>query len=210
MSFAGDNNETEPHWVRQSQASAGNRSSEQNTRSPSTDSKGKAKLIQKSKHERGCFLTFILIVNVFTAALALTFVVSQVVAIILEDSMQIPQFVVRGYGVVFGLSMILIEIGWPEIVKENILSHSWICRGFAYAFIGTLALEEADEGSFADSAKYFLDYMGYFVCGIGALYFVMGCLCLKGYHTKLIQEHDEKLARSKLAKEIQEENFTAA
>jgi len=207
-----------PPWATKTETNVYNSTTEDTKSVPPSSNKQEKRFVKEPNQStrllsppkepsKGCFLSTIIFLKILTIIVSIVFIVSQSLAIFLETDLTVTELLIRIYGTLFGLSIIPIEVGWPNFITETALFKSWIFRGIAYGFVGILALEEAEEGHYTGKIHDFLEYIGFFVSGIGLLYFLMGCFCLKSLHERLQNEYLDLFARSVLARQIFEENF---
>lgn len=154
---------------------------------------------------RRCFHKFFIFVSVIVVLCAVWMAAGQVLgAIIYKNSL--VQYVLRGYVIILAVLVILIEIEWPKSIRETPLFYYWIPRGLVYLFVGVIGMQENDKSEFLNSDEEnefyntisdILVAVAWNMAGCGALYFVMGILCLQLILNDLREDYQ---ARFELAK----------
>lgn len=131
--------------------------------------------------QKGCLLQFLTIFSslIIVCAVGISFL--QVLGVYyLVSEMTFVRAAIRIYVVLFSFIVILNELEWSALVRNSIISYSWIARGMFYSFIGFIVLDQ-HVGHQLESQIFRLCFS---VCGdtlvvSGAVYILMGLLCLK-------------------------------
>jgi len=145
---------------------------------------------------------FFVLINVLTGLAALNMGVGQLIGIMVQSTGPI-QYILRIYVIALCFLVILVEKEWTKFARESIILHNWITRGFCYAFIGLLGLEENDTAkqngsewaSFSPTEKY-VSAVAWVMVACGTLYFGMGVCCLQLVYNKLRRDYQERCQRA--------------
>jgi hypothetical protein len=139
-------------------------------------------------------------ISVVAMIAALSMATGQIVGLVFKKLGPI-QWVLRGYVIALCLLVLFNELEMSKLARENMILHNWVCRGLLYSFIGVIGLEENDTYEYKDdpplgagSAKYFLHVVSWIIIGVGAIYFVMGLLCIQRQYEFERVEFKEKSA----------------
>ena len=107
-------------------------------------------------------------------------------------------------------------------VLRGLAYSNWILRGFVYSFIGLIGLEQDLAKKVEDIAAgttsvfgpdigtlfamLFVSITTWIIIGVGALYAVLGLLCLQRWNERMEKDHTEKVNEWKRIKK-QDEDF---
>jgi predicted membrane protein len=107
-------------------------------------------------------------------------------------------------------------------VLRGLAYSNWILRGFVYSFIGLIGLEQDLAKKVEDIAAgttsvfgpdigtlfamLFVSITTWIIIGVGAIYAVLGLLCLQRWHERMEKDHTEKVNEWKRKKK-QDEDF---
>ena len=107
-------------------------------------------------------------------------------------------------------------------VLRGLAYSNWILRGFIYSFIGLIGLEQDLAKKVEDIAAgttsvfgpdigtlfamLFVSITTWIIIGVGALYAVLGLLCMQGWNERMEKDHTEKVNEWKRKKK-QDEDF---
>jgi hypothetical protein len=107
-------------------------------------------------------------------------------------------------------------------VLRGLAYSNWILRGFVYSFIGLIGLEQDLAKKVEDIAAgttsvfgpdigtlfamLFVSITTWIIIGVGALYAVLGLLCLQRWNERMEKDHTEKVNEWKRKKK-QDEDF---
>ena len=119
---------------------------------------------------------------------------------------------------IFYFIFVLIE----SRVLRGLAYSNWILRGFIYSFIGLIGLEQDLAMKVEDIAAgttsvfgpdigtlfamLFVSITTWIIIGVGALYAVLGLLCMQGWNERMEKDHTEKVNEWKRKKK-QDEDF---
>ena len=122
------------------------------------------------------------------------------------------------YLAIFYFIFVLIE----SRVLRGLAYSNWILRGFIYSFIGLIGLEQDLAMKVEDIAAgttsvfgpdigtlfamLFVSITTWIIIGVGALYAVLGLLCLQRWNERMEKDHTEKVNEWKRKKK-QDEDF---
>ena len=122
-----------------------------------------------------------------TIASATTVIFTQIMLIFGSVAYDPTDVIIRLYGILLCIGVILCELELTEVVRTFIVLQNWISRGFAYIFVAMLALNHGTLNLDSTTMKYVEFSTSSLIC-LGSLYIFMGIFCLK----KL---RDDKMAR---------------
>eukprot|EP00581_Thalassiosira_minuscula_P016015 CAMPEP_0183722746 /NCGR_PEP_ID=MMETSP0737-20130205/14615_1 /TAXON_ID=385413 /ORGANISM="Thalassiosira miniscula, Strain CCMP1093" /LENGTH=339 /DNA_ID=CAMNT_0025952977 /DNA_START=134 /DNA_END=1153 /DNA_ORIENTATION=- len=193
----------------------------------SSKSKKDTKKQKQKKKKEGpqksiCHLVFDSVRYLAILASCMMFAMQIVPLIIVGGESTWLQIAVRCYLAIFCLSFVLTESRIP-ILRKLLASHNdnWILRGFLYTFIGLIGMEqdlavkvaEIAAGTTANVfgpdygtlfATLFMNITTWVMIAVGALYFLLGLLCLQGWYERLEKDHTEKVKAWKREKKREE------
>lgn len=105
----------------------------------------------------------------------------------------------------FSILIMLNELEWWGLLKNSPILWNWIPRGYFYAFIGLVSVEENEVksdmplnsivGSY--SAAMFIETVSWMIFAVGVLYSVFGLCCGQLYVNKVRDNYSERLAERK-------------
>ena len=140
-------------------------------------------------------------ISYITAASATTVFFSQIMLIFGDGSNNVPGTVVRLYGVVLCVGVVLAEFELTEVVRTFIIVQNWITRGLAYIFVGLLAYDH-DETTLDSSSLAYVNVTSLGLIGIGGLYMVMGVACMKKLRDDKMAKYIQLLSHTEIQKAI--------
>ena len=156
-------------------------------------------LTGKEKPKIPCLVLSVDILSFFTIASCLTVIIASVVNFF-DNDLQILDHIVGFYLLVICVPIMFIELQWFKVLKQSLISTRWTVRGFVYVFIGTLVLQNHPEDTFSNSSPstviVLLAAFTMFVSG--TLYFVLGCLCVKGRYDTKLESYKQDIADYKV------------
>uniref|UniRef100_A0A7S1ZES8 Uncharacterized protein n=1 Tax=Ditylum brightwellii TaxID=49249 RepID=A0A7S1ZES8_9STRA len=154
-----------------------------------------------------CHVVFIL-VSTATVIASTCLAISQAIPVL---SVGILHNILRIYIFIFCFIFILteLELKWFE---EKIPSlQNWMLRGWIYSFVGIIGAEEATsvqvQGLMSEKfqsvaaghvVSIFLRVSSWAMAICGALYFLMGLICMKGVRDKHREQYESRFEESKL------------
>ncbi len=106
----------------------------------------------------------------------------------------------------FCVMIILNEVEWWGILRASPLLWNWIPRGYLYAFIGLVSVEENNlkpsSGALNTlpidyTAALFIETASWMMFVIGILYISLGLCCCQVYQTKVRENYKERVAERK-------------
>ena len=104
------------------------------------------------------------------------------------------------YGLFFCMTVLFIELEFPKVIRENILSKSFVARGLYYVFIGLLVYDTtvySCDGEPSSLEQYYPNIDSYITAitvmmmSIGSFYFLMGISCMKKKKDKILEEYNK-------------------
>jgi hypothetical protein len=128
--------------------------------------------------------------------------IGQVIGVAFEVDNPI-QYVLRVYVIFLCVLVVLNEMEWTKYTTDSTLLKLWITRGFIYAFVGVLGLEEnetsrAKGGSGSQNiALSYISIVAWMMVAAGCLYTIFGLFCLQMLYDKLRREYVQRLERAK-------------
>lgn len=93
------------------------------------------------------------------------------------STMPTPELILRCYGVVFGIFIVLVELELPFVLSHAAFMDSWVARGLCIAFVGLLDVlfDHSGHGHF----NFWRHVVGYLVIAVGCIYTGLGLLCFR-------------------------------
>jgi len=119
----------------------------------------------------------------------------------------------RAYGLVFCLTICVIELELGATARSSVVSRFWTLRGLLYVLVGLMALDAADDDERrrrdADDRPAWRDdsvvpYILYLratataLLALGLLYVALGLCCCKHLKERLALDHRKQLAKAQL------------
>jgi len=153
------------------------------------------------RNSHKCFL----LVSLLTALSAVWMAIGQVLGIIVYEN-TIVTYTLRGYVILLCLLVVLVELEWPQAVREMFLFRHWVSRGLFYTFIGVVGMQENESSDVVitktDSEAYemmsdIVIVVAWNMVGCGLLYIVMGLLCLHYVLKRLRVDYQERVQSAK-------------
>ena len=111
------------------------------------------------------------------------------------------QGLLRCYVVLACFTIVLNELSVTQFLRESRILRAWITRGIIYSFVGVLGLAENDTTSADmdhinapghDQAMKFINVVACTMTAMGALYYVMGCLCLQLVYNRVMADYERR------------------
>ena len=136
--------------------------------------------------------------------------------VLLKEKSTLLQNAVRAYMIIFCVSFIVLELRVPLLRRIAMPNSNWILKGFMYSFIGLIGMEQdlalkvediaagtssllsPDYGTLI--ATLFLTLTTWIMICIGALYTLMGVLCMQGWYESMEKKHRERVIEWKKKK----------
>ena len=109
-----------------------------------------------------------------------------VIATIDRYSLEYKDIIMRAYAIMFCVVIVLVEIDWRCVVRRMRILDLWFFRGLFYFFVGFITIE--GDKTFTDPQ----DIIGLIQIGVGALYIIMGALCIKSIKTQRLALYENK------------------
>ena len=170
---------------------------------------------------KSCLHIFFDFVGSVTSISALCMVLSQVLPLFFVDECEIGpvQMALRVYMTVFCVGVIVAELECLFINSMPLL-HNWLVRGIVYSFLGIVGMEESvavkfdfknDDNNVTTTkeghASLFIKLSSYAMTAMGALYFLMGCLCMRRLRDNCRMKYNERIRKAEMRHEILQENL---
>ena len=136
--------------------------------------------------------------------------------VILKETSTLLQNAVRAYMIIFCVSFIALELRVPLLSRIAMPSSNWILKGFMYSFIGLIGMEQdlalkvediaagtssllsPDYGTMI--ATLFLTLTTWIMICVGAVYTLLGLLCMQRWYENMEKKHSEKVREWKKKK----------
>lgn len=138
--------------------------------------------------------------------MSLLLVIAQVVSVVYLPFDGI-ELVLKIFLSSFSVLVILNELELWEVLRSSPLLKNWIPRGYFYAFIGMVSLEENNikpkEGSDLTTipvdytAAMFIETASWMMVGLGVCYVIFGLCCGQRYLYKVKDDYSERLTEQK-------------
>lgn len=131
--------------------------------------------------QKGCLLQFLTVFSSAIIVCAIGIAFMQVASLyFMAIELSLIRAGIRLYVIIFSIIIILNEMEVSSLVRNSIISYSWIGRGLFYFFIGLIVLDQ-HVGHHIDSQVFRLSFgiFGHALLCSGVCYLVMGLLCLK-------------------------------
>ena len=177
----------------------------------------KAKLVDRRRKmlsglpRRNCCHGLFIIINIIAVAACLLLILSQVLPIFVVKEVQtILQLTLRGYLTFFCLIFIFAEMELPlPFVRSSQSLHNFISKGFNYTFVAIVAMEQAQADLVEEFIKkrtndpmgmdlswfhaLFVEIPAWVMLGVGALYMVMGILCMRPVRDRCREDYARRM-----------------
>ncbi|KAL7525617.1 hypothetical protein ACHAWF_003819, partial [Thalassiosira exigua] len=173
---------------------------------------GKSKKEKKEKKkndgpQKSCFhLLFDAVRYLAVLASFLMFAQQAVPLLVLRKESTWLQIAVRSYLAIFCLSFMIAESRIPFLKRISSPHDGWVLRGFLYSFVGLVGMEQdiaikaTDIASLGPAsilgpdygtlfATLYMSVSAWIMIGAGALYAILGMLCLQGLYEKMEKGH---------------------
>lgn len=131
--------------------------------------------------QKGCLLQFLTIFSSVIIVCGIGIAFLQIASMYyMAMDMSLVRAGIRLYVIFFSIIVILNELEVSALVRNSIISYSWIARGLLYCFIGLIVLDQ-HVGHHLDSQVFRLCFgvFGHTLFVAGVCYFLMGLMCLK-------------------------------
>ncbi|EJK65646.1 hypothetical protein THAOC_13474 [Thalassiosira oceanica] len=163
-----------------------------------------------------CHVTFNLIRIVAVVANFMMLAQQLLPLVLLKEESTLLQNAVRAYMIIFCVSFIVLELRIPLLSRIAMPNSNWILKGFMYSFIGLIGMEQdlalkvediaagtssllnPDYGTMI--ATLFLTLTTWIMIGIGAVYTLMGLLCMQSWYENMEKKHRERVREWKKKK----------
>lgn len=113
------------------------------------------------------------------------------------STMPTAELILRCYGVVFGVLIVLVELELPFVLSHAAFMDSWVARGLCIAFVGLLDVLFDHQGAAGPNLDFWRHLVGYLVMCVGSVYTALGLLCFR----KLKAVALTRIRREKIMKE---------
>ena len=124
---------------------------------------------------------------------------------VLYDKQDAIQWVLRLYVTILCILIIFNELEWTKYARESAILRIWITRGFFYAFVGVLGIDQnfsatVRNNSVANAAAtLYFTAVAWFMIVCGLVYATLGLCCLQIAHDKMKASYQARLERAKAA-----------
>eukprot|EP00903_Cladosiphon_okamuranus_P020289 g18619.t1 len=123
-----------------------------------------------------CFFRFLSVLTILLA-----FVVIGTNCYIIYDQYAVIKargILLRVYGVVFSIFIILGELEWSRFTKFFGFLKYWPARGLFYIFVGLITWDQTDTTSTSSYGTY-EDIVAFLMFAVGGIYFLLGLACMR-------------------------------
>ncbi|KAL7532269.1 hypothetical protein ACHAWF_004069, partial [Thalassiosira exigua] len=142
--------------------------------------------------------------KVVTVLMALLLVVAQVVSVVYLP-FDAVELVIKFFLSSFAVVIILNELEWWSLLTNSPLLTNWVPRGYFYAFIGVVSLEENDLKPSKPlsalpvdyTAALFIEVSSWMMFANGAIYLLFGLCCGQRFMNNVRDNYSERLAERK-------------
>jgi hypothetical protein len=141
----------------------------------------------------------VILISLLTCAAATLMSVGQIMGLFIFRSFGPIQYVLHFYVLLLCIIVVLVECEWTPVGRDSFIFSYWITRGMSYAFIGVLGLEENASSNWknpTDLIQNFVKVVAWLMIGSGAIYFLMGLVCLQIYYNRLRKDYEERMLRA--------------
>jgi hypothetical protein len=116
------------------------------------------------------------------------------------------QWVMRFYVIVLCCLVVMNELEWTRLTRDSTILRVWITRGFLYAFVGVLGLDQNSTNAAASNAAssvpsaaatVYFGVVAWFILLCGMLYSLMGVCCLQLAQDRMRATYQAKQDRAK-------------
>jgi hypothetical protein len=111
------------------------------------------------------------------------------------DILDYRDIIMRGYAVLFGIVIVLVELDWRCVMKKFKIFEHWLVRGLFYFFVGFITIRGGITFQQPE------DIIGLVQIAVGAIYALMGLFCIKSIKTQRLAYYAEKSSRSRIGSE---------
>ena len=142
------------------------------------------------------------LLSIVTCIAALLMLIGQIMGLFIFRSYGPVQYVFHFYVFLLCIIVVLVECELTPVGQQSFIFSYWLTRGLSYSFIGVLGLEENDTADWTKPSKLienFVKVVAWFMIGVGAIYFMLGLLCIQIIYTK---ERKDYVERCTLAKQL--------
>jgi hypothetical protein len=144
-----------------------------------------------------CFIC----ISFVTCVSAVLMCLGQVIGMFVDKQDPI-QWVMRLYVIVLCCLVFMNELEWTRFTRDSTILRFWITRGFIYAFVGVLGLDQnstnAQNGSVPSAAAtVYFGVVAWFILLCGMLYSLMGFFCLQLAQDRMRTSYQAKKDRAK-------------
>jgi hypothetical protein len=119
-----------------------------------------------------------------------------VIATIDSITMDYRDIIMRSYAVLFCIVIVFVEIDWRCMMRRFRILDLWFFRGLFYFLVGFMTVQ--GDKTFTQPQ----DIVGLVQIGVGALYVLMGVLCIKSIKTQRLAIYESKVSRSRPGAEV--------
>ena len=140
-----------------------------------------------------------------TALLAVLLLIAQVISLVYLPFDGV-ELILKIFLSSFCVMIILNELEWWGLLRSSPLLWNWIPRGYLYAFIGVVSVEENNlkpsSGAlntlpFDYTAALFIETTSWMMFVIGILYIALGLCCCQVYESKVRDNYKNRVAQRK-------------
>mmetsp|Transcript_16334 Transcript_16334/g.35546 ORF Transcript_16334/g.35546 Transcript_16334/m.35546 type:complete len:336 (-) Transcript_16334:1399-2406(-) len=209
----------------QSNKSGKSRKKRKKTNDASSSKSSKSNKAKKKRKERPQKSIFHLLFDAvrFLAIIAssMMFTMQIIPLVILEKESTWLQIALRSYLAIFCFSFVLTESRIPFLERIVSPHNNWILRGFLYSFIGLIGMEQNLAVKIEDIAAgtssvlgpdygtlfatLFMSITSWVMIGVGALYSILGSLCMQNWYERLEKGHQEEVKKWKQETRMEED-----
>jgi len=156
-------------------------------------------------YQRTCSHKLFRLFKLITILIAALLLIAQVISLVYLpfDGVELQlKIFLSSYCVV----IIMNELEWWDALRSSPLLWNWVPRGYFYAFIGVVSVEENNlkpsSGALNTlpidyTAALFIETASWMMFVIGILYILFGLCCCQVYQTKVRENYKERLAERK-------------
>ena len=155
--------------------------------------------------ERTCSHKLFRLLKLITTLIATLLLIAQVISLVYLPFDGV-ELLLKIFLSSFCVLIIMNELEWWSKLRENSLFWNWITRGYFYAFIGLVSVEENNlkpsSGALETlpvdyTAALFIETASWMMFVIGALYLSLGSCCCQLYQTKVRDNYKDRVAERK-------------
>jgi hypothetical protein len=148
-----------------------------------------------------CLLGFFNLISYLTAISATTVLFSQIMLIFGGGSDNVPGTLIRIYGILLCIGVILAEFELTEVVRTFIVIQNWISRGLLYIFVGLLA-NNHEETTLDENSLSYVNLSSLSLIFLGLVYMIMGGFCMKKIRDDKMAKYIQLLSHTEIQKAI--------